>query len=56
MPSRSASKRAPREGAATPLPAFARPLLLAAGLLHWDGVAMKIVAHKRARTGRRGGR
>ena len=56
MPSRCASKRAPREGAAAPLPAFARPLLLAAGLLHWDGVAMKIVAHKRARTGQRGGR
>ena len=56
MPSRSASKRAPREGAATPLPAFARPLLLAAGLLHWDGVAMKIVAHRRGRQGRRGGR
>ncbi|MDH4095361.1 MAG: hypothetical protein OEV81_11330 [Betaproteobacteria bacterium] len=53
MPSRSASKRAPREGAA-PLPAFARPLLLAAGLLQWDGVAMKIVAHKRGRQGRRG--
>lgn len=55
MPSRSASKRAPREGAA-PLPAFARPLLLAAGLLQWDGVALRVVPRTRLRHGRRGGR
>jgi hypothetical protein len=55
MASRAATRRVVREG--TPPPsAFARPLLLAAGLLQWDGMALKVVPRARPRHGRRGGR
>ena len=33
----------PASAGADGLPVLSRPLLLAAGLLHWDGIAMKMV-------------
>jgi len=45
---RSASKRPGRDGAA-PRPAFALPLHLAAGLVRWDGIALRPVSLKTRR-------